>query len=192
MKNKIKYLVRKLLKFKTYNKVTTFGKVFFYKETQINNYQNDNTKIRIGAQTHLRNQIVIFGFGGELIIWERCFIGEESRVWSANKIVIGNDVLIAHNVNIMDTNSHEIDYIERKNVYIEIINNGHQNRLGNILTAPIVIEDHVWIGFNCIILKGVTIGKGAIIAAGSVVTKNVPPFTLVGGNPAKVIKQLEH
>ncbi|MCZ8192279.1 MAG: DapH/DapD/GlmU-related protein, partial [Microcystis sp. LE19-338.1B] len=60
----------------------------------------------------------------------------------------------------------------------------------DIQSAPVVIEDHVWIGFNVGILKGVTIGKGAIIGAGSVVTKDVEPFTVVAGNPAKIIKRL--
>ena len=54
----------------------------------------------------------------------------------------------------------------------------------------VVIEDDAWIGFKSSVLKGVTIGRGAIIAAGSVVTKDVPPFTLVAGNPAKVIREL--
>ena len=58
-------------------------------------------------------------------------------------------------------------------------------------SAPITIEDDVWIGMDALILKGVTIGKGSIIAPKSVVTKNVPPFTVVGGNPAAIIKQLE-
>ena len=56
--------------------------------------------------------------------------------------------------------------------------------------SPVVIEDYVWIGMNSIILKGVTIGKGAVVAAGSVVTKSVPPMTVVGGNPAEVIKKV--
>ena len=60
----------------------------------------------------------------------------------------------------------------------------------DIKSAPVVIEDHVWIGFNVAILKRVTIGKGAIIGAGSVVTQDVEPFTVVAGNPAKIIKQL--
>ncbi len=60
----------------------------------------------------------------------------------------------------------------------------------DIKSAPVVIEDHVWIGFNLAILKGVTMGKGAIIGAGSVVTKDVEPFTVVAGNPAKIIKRL--
>ncbi|AKE63582.1 2,3,4,5-tetrahydropyridine-2,6-dicarboxylate N-acetyltransferase [Microcystis aeruginosa NIES-2549] len=60
----------------------------------------------------------------------------------------------------------------------------------DIKSAPVVIEDHVWIGFNVAILKRVTIGKGAIIGAGSVVTQDVEPFTVVAGNPAKIIKRL--
>ena len=54
--------------------------------------------------------------------------------------------------------------------------------------APIVIQDHVWLGMNVIVLKGVTIGEGAIVAAGSIVTKDVPPHCLVAGVPAKVVK----
>ena len=56
------------------------------------------------------------------------------------------------------------------------------------MTAPIVIGDHVWIGMNVIVLKGVTIGEGSIVAAGSVVNKDVPPHCLVAGVPAKVVK----
>ena len=55
---------------------------------------------------------------------------------------------------------------------------------------PITIGDDVWIGCNSIILKGVKIGNGSIVAAGSVVTKSVPPFSLVAGNPAKIVKEL--
>nr|WP_287744653.1 hypothetical protein [Microcystis sp. M169S2] len=60
----------------------------------------------------------------------------------------------------------------------------------DIKSAPVVIEDHVWSGFNVAILKRVRIGKGAIIGAGSVVTQDVEPFTIVAGNPAKIIKRL--
>jgi galactoside O-acetyltransferase len=55
---------------------------------------------------------------------------------------------------------------------------------------PVTIESKAWIGFNVIILKGVTIGEGAIVGAGSVVTKDVPPYTIVGGNPARVIREI--
>ena len=62
---------------------------------------------------------------------------------------------------------------------------------GNVESSPIIIEDDVWIGFKSSILKGVTIGRGAIVAAGSVVTKAVPEYSLVAGNPAVVIRRLE-
>jgi galactoside O-acetyltransferase len=61
----------------------------------------------------------------------------------------------------------------------------------HVKIQPVKICDHAWIGFNSILLKGVTVGEGAIVAAGSVVTKDVPPFTIVGGNPARVIRNLE-
>ncbi len=56
--------------------------------------------------------------------------------------------------------------------------------------APIVIADKVWLGMNVTVLKGVTIGEGSVVAAGSIVTKNVPPWTLVAGNPARIIREL--
>lgn len=163
--------------------------MFFYHEAKVYNFQNDKTKIDVSNQTHVKGELLIFGNGGAIIIGERCFIGENSRIWSANKIIIGNDVLISHNVNIMDTNSHELNDVERANGFMQIINSGHSKQPGNILTAPISIGNNAWIGFNSIILKGVVIGNGAIIAAGSVVTKDVPPYTIVAGNPAKIIKE---
>ena len=65
---------------------------------------------------------------------------------------------------------------------------GDNPDLSTIKSAPIVIKDKAWIGFNCIIMKGVTIGEGAVIGAGSVVTKDVPDYAVVGGNPAQIIK----
>ena len=59
-----------------------------------------------------------------------------------------------------------------------------------IKRAPIVIERRVWIGFNCIILKGITIGEGAVVGAGSMVCRDVPPYSLVVGHPARVVKRL--
>lgn len=91
-----------------------------------------------------------------------------------NKIQIGKDVKISENVSIRDSDNHTI------------------LRDGYVMTAPIIIHDKVWIGQNATILKGVTIGEGAIIAAGAVVTSNVPPYALVGGVPAKVIREGVH
>ena len=164
---------------------------FLYSTTRIYNYQNQRKHINIGDNSHIRGELLIFPYGGNIKIGEDCYVGENSRIWSGEDIEIGNNVLISHNVNIIDTNTHEIDHFERAEGYKNLIKNGHPKKKGNIKTYPIIIEDYAWISFNSIILKGCKIGKGAIIAAGSVVTKDVEPFTLVAGNPAKFIKKLK-
>jgi acetyltransferase-like isoleucine patch superfamily enzyme len=99
--------------------------------------------------------------------------------------------LISHNVNIADTDSHELSPLDRAEGFRHLITEGHATTKGGIVTAPVVIEDHAWIGLNAVVLKGVRIGRGAVVAAASVVTRDVPPFTLVAGNPARVVRQLE-
>ena len=163
----------------------------FYSEAQVVNLQNDASKIRIGEGTHIRGMLHIFRYGGEITIGQDCYVGDHSRIWSGESVRIGNFVQISHNVNIIDTSAHEIDAYERAERYVDLINNGAWQHKGNVLTAPIIIEDYVWISFNVSVLRGVHIGQGAIIGAGSVVTKNVPAFTLVAGNPAVVVKQLK-
>lgn len=96
----------------------------------------------------------------------------------ADKIEIGNKVMLGANVTITDTDFHSVKPELRFS----------ENDMKNALTAPIIIEDNVFIGMNAIILKGVRIGQGAIIAAGSIVTKDVKELSMVGGNPAKLIK----
>lgn len=93
------------------------------------------------------------------------------QIVCAKKISIGNNVAIARDVIIRDNDAHQI------------------MREGYEPNKEIVIEDNVWIGNRSIIMKGVTIGEGAIVGAGSIVTKNVPPHTIVAGNPAKVIRE---
>jgi acetyltransferase-like isoleucine patch superfamily enzyme len=99
------------------------------------------------------------------------YINNDVRIYCFTSIKIGENVAIAEDVIIRDSDNHPV-------------NNGHEN-----ISKPIVIGDKVWIGMRATILKGVTIGDGAIIAAGSVVTKDVAPGTLVGGVPAKLIKK---
>jgi len=100
-------------------------------------------------------------------------------LWAHNKIVIGNYVKIGGNCILIDTDAHNLDFSIRRGQYTD---------WGE--SAPIVVEDDAFIGANCIILKGVTIGARSIIAAGSVVTKSIPADCVAGGNPARVIRQL--
>lgn len=162
----------------------------FYSDAIVYNSQLNKDSINIGKNTHIRGQLLCFKYGGNITIGDDCYIGDGSRIWSGEKVVIGNNVLISHDVGIVDTNAHEINFIERSERYKSLIKKGPWETKGSILTKPVVIEDYAWVSFGAIILKGVTIGKGAIVAAGAVVTKDVSPFTLVAGNPAKEIKKL--
>ena len=112
----------------------------------------------------------------ELIIGDHTSINYRTVISVEAKVEIGSHCRIAEEVKIFDNNSHNIDYKDRKMKEEDV--------------APIKIEDHVWIGMNSIILKGVTIGMGSVVAAGSIVTKDVPSKVLVGGNPAKIIKHI--
>ena len=107
-------------------------------------------------------------------------------IWIQNKLTIGNHVNIGGNCLILDTDTHQIDYLARR---------GHKvadpsKPKTTIQSVPITIEDDVWIGANCIILKGVTIGARSVIGAGSVVTKSIPADCIAAGNPCHVIKYL--
>jgi maltose O-acetyltransferase len=98
-----------------------------------------------------------------------------------NSIKIGDRVLIAHNVNIVDTQAHSFDHKQRHEHFKTIIENGEPaswDDLPGVEAEPIVVEDDVWISFGVTILKGVCIGARSVIAAGSIVTKDVPPDTL--------------
>ena len=101
-----------------------------------------------------------------------------TRLWIHESARIGNNVKIGGCVLITDTDAHPMDYVARRSS-----NEGTKS-------APVVIEDDVWIGAHCIILKGVTIGARSIIGAGSVVTKSIPADCVAAGNPCRVIKSL--
>lgn len=107
-------------------------------------------------------------------------IGDDSRIGLRNTLIgpveIGNHVIIAQNVVISGLNHKYTD------VSLPI-------RAQGVETKPIIIEDDAWIGANSIITAGTRIGQHAVVAGGSVVTKSVPPYTVVGGNPARIIKQ---
>lgn len=159
-----------------------------YNDAVIENLKKDKNSILIGENTHIRGELVIWPYAQILSIGNNSFVGRGSVIRAGEKILIGNNVLISHNVTIIDSDSHEINHIERADSFLNMIKLGHPQNPGNVVTSPIIIQDHVWISYGVAVLKGVTIGKGAIIGANSVVTKNVEPWTVVAGNPAKVIK----
>lgn len=113
-------------------------------------------------------------FPGACLTVGNSYLNSGSVIACANSITIGDGVAIARNVMIYDSDHHSI-----------LDSDG--TRLNP--PAPVVIRDHVWIGVGAIILKGVTIGEGAVVAAGAVVTRDVPPHCMVAGNPAVIKKE---
>jgi galactoside O-acetyltransferase len=113
-----------------------------------------------------------------------------------NRIELGNDVTIAWNVTIYDHDSHSSDWRDRARAvrlfYDEYGKSDCFNHIDwrNVRSAPILIKDRVWIGFGATVLKGVTVGEGAIVAAHSVVTHDVEPYSVVAGNPARIVRRL--
>ncbi len=143
---------------------------------------NKRPKIFIEGHVYLGNNVRIWSLIEQSKIFvkrnARLTIGNNSRINGAHisvsrEIIIGNNVRISPYVLIMDDDFHDV------NSHFE---DGKK--------FPIVIEDDVWLASKCSVLKGVTVGKGAVVAAGAVVTKNVAPYTLVGGVPAKFIKNI--
>lgn len=106
-------------------------------------------------------------------VGENVFINAGCRFQDQGGIYLGDRVLIGHNA-VIATLNHDMDPAKR----------------ANLIPAPVRIGDDAWLGANVTVLPGVTIGEGAVVAAGAVVTKDVPPRTVVGGVPAKVIKEL--
>lgn len=136
----------------------------------------NNGSIRIGRRTTIWSGVKMTSLGSnadspaQLSIGSYSSIGDRTQIHCCDRVTIGDYVLISWDCNILE-------------------NNFHTTTDGGITSAPVVIGDRVWIGCRAIILPGVTIGEGAIVAAGSVVTRDVPPGMLAAGNPAKVIRE---
>ncbi len=145
--------------------------------------------ISVADHSIIKGELMVFGHAGKLEIGSWCYIGEGSRIWSASSISIGDRVLISHNVNVFDSLTHPLSAKSRHQQFVEIATTGHPSQI-DLAEKPIVISSDVLIGACSTILRGVTIGEGAIVAAGAVVTKNVAPYTVVAGNPAKFVREL--
>lgn len=129
---------------------------------------------------------------GEVSIGDRVYIGTRTVLQAKESIRVGNDVIISDNALLTDNNNHPTSPEMR------IIMTACEDYMHDELwtwkyaeSKPIVIEDNVWIGRNAVVMKGVTVGRGSIVALGAVVTHDVPPYTVVAGNPAKIVKKLD-
>lgn len=128
---------------------------------------------------------------GSIQIGNNCWIGGGSSISCAASIEIGDHCAISREVEIRDNNSHPIEPMARR---ASLATSGSGWNIENWYDSemsPIWIGNDVWIGRRAIILKGVRIGDGAVVAAGAIVTKDVPPLSIAVGNPARVVKQIE-
>ena len=161
--------------------------------------KNKNNSVIIGKNTMLGCSIVFESDEGKVEVGDNTFINSNTSLISRDRISIENNVTIAWGCTLYDHNSHSLDFRERIK---DITRQNQDYRKGKSLTSskdwntvkskPIVIEDNVWIGFDSVILSGVTVGEGAIIGARSVVREDVEPWTVVVGNPAVVVKRLKY
>jgi acetyltransferase-like isoleucine patch superfamily enzyme len=123
----------------------------------------DGVLMSHGVRLHLREP------GARIEIGAGSFLNYRTELVAHQRVSIGRGCLLAWDVQVLDSDSHPVD--DRPQ------------------TAPVVLGDRVWIGCRATVLKGVTIGDGAVVAAGSVVVSDVPARALVGGNPARVLRE---
>lgn len=147
-------------------------------------------RLVVGAHASVRGELRVMTGSGRIAIGHHTYIGPSTRIWAKESITIGNFVLISHVVDIIDNNSHSLAWSDRREELIDLFERGREIDFSRVDSAPVVIEDDVWIGAKSTILKGVHIGRGAVVAAASVVTQDVAPYTLVAGNPLRVIREL--
>ena len=132
-----------------------------------------NIFLECGSDVIIKHR-AYFGTGAKVVLGDRSQLGHNSRI--DNDTVIGCDVMMGPDAIIM-SNSHEFSRLD-----IPMIAQGAAER------RPVVIEDDVWIGTRSIIMRGVRVGRGSIIGSGSVVTRDVMPYSIVGGVPARLIR----
>lgn len=156
-------------------------------------YRGNNSKITIGNNLHVtsglgqnplsRNIKTMFHIKQDACLTIGNNVGiSSSCIWANNAICIGNNVNIGGDSIIIDSDIHSISYLDRREPLIDTTNSK---------SAQVTIEDDVFIGTRCIVLKGVHIGARSIIAAGSVVSRSIPSDCIAGGNPCNVIKKIK-
>lgn len=176
----------------------------------LRHYFNYSNVSHLGVDSLLACRIDRRKIGGEIRVGERCmvsgiliterenslieignnvFVGGNTIIDCVESVVIEDHVLISYGCLLADSDNHSLQYQVRKND-LDDWRKGGRHDWSTTITRPIRIEKGSWIGARAMVLKGVTIGRCAVVGAGSVVTHDVPPYTIAAGNPAKVIRKL--
>jgi acetyltransferase-like isoleucine patch superfamily enzyme len=155
------------------NNVTVAEQCIIRANTELTDDWGSIVGVELGDGTSIREFCLLNTNQGRIKIGERSWLGAAGQIYGNGTVTIGDDVLIGAQC-VINTVSHEYADLKRP------INDQGIN------TAPVVIGNNVWIGLGCKILQGVTIGEGAIIGANSLVTKDIPAFSIAYGSPATV------
>ena len=192
-KNKRKSNIRKNKQYMDISSESIYGDNFWIDVRK----PSKKVYLKIGTSSYVNGRFIFEKETGQISIGERVHIGESNFI-SIDSIEIGNDVTIAWGCLFYDHNSHSVNWNERAEDTlreiedIKLYGNPIKNKDWSVVKhKPIIIKDKVWIGADCKILKGVTIGEGAVIGAGSVVTQDIKAWTVAAGNPAKIIREIK-
>ncbi len=148
--------------------------------------------IKIGNNVWLDGKITVLE-KGKVVIGNDCSFRRDTYIGALESITIGDNVFGAENVYICDNNNHPTSPLDRLEMTSHAPNTAAWKWTNpKVQSSPIIIGNNVWIGRNATLLKGVKVGQGSIIAANSVLTKTYPPYCVIAGNPAKVVKTLNN
>jgi galactoside O-acetyltransferase len=196
--DKIFYNPHKIIK--KYNKSIMLGKnVIILKSCRFRfDDYSETIKINIDDYSMIGCNFIFESNRGKVQIGNNTFINGGTNLICREEIIIGNNVTIAWGCTIYDHNSHSLlwkdrreDFKNQTDAYKKKKPYSYGKNWNTVKSKKIIIEDDVWIGFDCTILNGVKIGKGAVIGAKSVVREDVKPYTVVVGNPARKVKELD-
>lgn len=187
----MKQLIIRVLTFlrtRELKKKMTYGQNCIFQHRSAVSLLRGSTKndIVLGDRVIMEGHIMS-AYNGKIQMDDYSQLGVNSKILSANSVVVGEYTAIAMNVVVCDNNNHPVNPYDRLILRRTLPNSIERSWIYSD-NAPIVIGRNCWIGQNCRICKGVTIGDGSIVAANSVVTKDVPANCIVAGNPAKIVK----
>jgi acetyltransferase-like isoleucine patch superfamily enzyme len=150
---------------------------------------NGERRVRIGRDCAIRGIIRCEG-AGEAVIGEEVYIGDGVIVSARTSVEIGDGTLLAHGVQVFDNDTHPLDAEERARHFRAILKTakGRKPDEFDIPTAPIRVGRRCWLGFSSAVMKGVSLGDEAILAAGAVVVSDIPARCTAAGNPARIVK----
>ncbi len=183
---------------KEYKKFLVSGNSVFNSnfDIRVDKPVNGKSYATVGKDCVLNCKIIFESDKGEVIIDDRTFIGT-SEIICREKILFGSNIFVSWDCIFIDNDSHSLNYLDRQDDLTQLLTDLRregplvENKNWNtVRSKPIKVCDNAWIGMRSIILKGVTIGEGAIVAAGSVVASDVPAWSIVAGNPAKVVREI--